>query len=252
MDPTAATATQPTFDPAEVARFGRIAAEWWDPNGKFRPLHQLGPVRMSFLRRQAIRHFGLDDRALRPLSGLTAIDVGCGGGLVSEPLSRLGAAVTAIDPSPETIAAARHHASGQGLAIDYRAERIEDIAATGRTFDLVVSLEVLEHVPDPGAFVRLLASVARPGGLVVVSTLNRTLKAWLLAIVGAEYVLRWLPAGTHQWDRFITPDELSRFAAAAGLTPGRAEGLLYNPLTGSWSLGPDTDVNYLLAAVRPA
>lgn len=251
MDPTAAAA-QPTFDPAEVARFSRIAAEWWDPNGKFRPLHQLGPVRMAFLRREAVRHFSLDDRALRPLSGLTAIDVGCGGGLVSEPLSRLGATVTAIDPSPETIAAARHHAAGQGLAIDYRAERIEEVAAAGRTFDLVVSLEVLEHVPDPAAFVKLLASVTRPGGLVVVSTLNRTLKAWLLAIVGAEYVLRWLPAGTHQWDRFITPDELTRFATTAGLAPGRAAGLLYNPLTGSWTLGPDTDVNYLMAATRPA
>ncbi len=243
-------ATDRTLDSAEVDRFGKLAAKWWDPAGAFRPLHALGPARLAFVRREVVRHFSRPDRGLRPFSGLTMLDVGCGGGLITEPLARLGGRATGLDPAPDNIAAARAHAAAQGLAVDYRAGRIEELAATGEHFDVVVCLEVLEHVPDPAAFVRLLAAVTRPGGLVVLSTINRTRAAYALAIVGAEQVLLWLPPGTHQWDRFITPDELARFSADAGLVPGPAQGLVYDALTGEWRLGSNTGINYLLAAAR--
>jgi 2-polyprenyl-6-hydroxyphenyl methylase/3-demethylubiquinone-9 3-methyltransferase len=178
--------------------------------------------------------------------------VGCGGGLIAEPLTRLGARVTGLDPAAETIEAARRHAAGQGLAIDYRAGRIEDLAAEGATFDAVVCLEVVEHVPDPAAFLKTAAALVRPGGLMLLSTINRTMKAYLLAIIGAEYVLRWLPVGTHQWDRFVTPDELARYLQAAGLGRTALKGLVYNPLSDVWSLADDTDVNYLASATKPA
>ena len=190
-----------TLDAEEVRRFSRIAAEWWDPLGKFRPLHQIGPPRLTFIRNTATTHFGRDASTLRPLAGLTALDIGCGGGLVSEPLTRMGAKVTGIDPSVRNIAIARAHAEPQGLGIDYRAARIEDLAAAGEKFDIVACLEVVEHVPDVAKFIAECASVVKPGGLAVFSTLNRTFKSWALAIVGAEYVLGWLPRGTHQWDR---------------------------------------------------
>lgn len=242
---------QPTLDEAEVARFGAIAAEWWDPHGKFRPLHQLAPARLAFVRDQIANHFQRQTGGMKPLKGLTILDLGCGGGLISEPLSRMGGLVTGIDPSPETIAAARAHAETQYLDIDYRAARAEDLAAAGTRFDAVVCLEVVEHVPDVAAFVALAASLVRPGGLLVLSTLNRTAKAYAMAIVAAEYVLRWLPRGTHQWERFIKPDELQAHITAAGLVPGRAEGLVYNPLRDSWHLADDLDVNYLIAAAKP-
>jgi len=241
----------PTLDAEEVARFSRLAAEWWDPHGKFRPLHQIGPPRLAFVRDRAALHFARDAKAFRPLSGLSALDVGCGGGLVAEPLARMGAEVTAIDPSERNIAIAKGHAEGQELAIDYRAKRVEDLAAEGRTFDIVACLEVIEHVPDPEKFVKECAALVKPGGLAVFSTLNRTLKAWALAIVGAEYVLGWLPRGTHQWERFIKPDDLSRYAEAAGLEGAHFSGIVYNPLQDSWSLSDDTDVNYLMAATKP-
>lgn len=244
-----------TYDAAEVARFSRIAAEWWDERGKFRPLHQLGPERLGFIRDAILGHFrpGTDLRTMgmKPLAGITILDVGCGGGLISEPLSRLGGTVTGLDPSPETIAAARAHAATSGLAIDYRAGRAEDLAAERAQFDCVCCLEVVEHVPDVGQFVKLVASLVRPGGLLVLSTLNRTMKSYMLAIVGAEYILRWLPVGTHQWERFVTPDELGAHIAAAGLAPPHMEGLVYDPLRDRWSRSlRDLDVNYLAATAK--
>lgn len=238
-------------DPAELERFGRIAGEWWDPAGKFAPLHRLGPARMRFLRDRLATHFARQLPAPRPLAGLTVLDIGCGGGLVAEPLARLGASVTGIDPAADNIAAARAHAATSGLDIDYRVVTAEDVAAQGAAFDAVLCLEVVEHVPDPAGFIGLAAGLVRPGGLLVASTINRTMKAWLLAIVGAEYVLRWLPAGTHRWDRFVTPDEMARHMAAARLQRIAFEGLVYDPLGDRWSLSPDTDVNYFAAGVKP-
>lgn len=247
----AQSAGDATLDAEEVRRFSRIAAEWWDPLGKFRPLHQIGPPRLTFIRNAAVEHFRRDAESLRPLAGLTALDIGCGGGLVSEPLTRMGAKVTGIDPSERNIAIAKGHAEPQSLAIDYRAVRVEDLVATGETYDIVACLEVVEHVPDVGKFIAECARVVRPGGLVVFSTLNRTFKSWALAIVGAEYVLGWLPRGTHQWDRFVTPDEMRAHGAAAGLEAPRFEGITYNPFQDAWSLAPDTDVNYLVSMIKP-
>ena len=241
-----------SLDAAEVARFEAMASEWWDPNGTFRPLHQLGPARLTFIRDELVRHFGLTPGRPGPLNGLGILDIGCGGGLISEPLTRLGARVTGIDPGDENIAAARAHAARQGLAIDYGVATVEDLAASGRRFDAVLCLEVVEHVPDAGAFLKTCASLARPGGLLVLSTINRTLKSYALAIVAAEYVLGWLPRGTHQWERFVTPDELSRHLANAGLAPPRFMGLVYDPLRDRWSLDPDTGVNYLASAAKPS
>ena len=240
-----------TLDTEEIDRFARLASEWWDPRGKFRALHRIGPARLGFLRDGMLRHFGRSQGGMRPLEGLRVLDVGCGGGLICEPLARLGGSVTGLDPAMENIEAATRHAGGQGLEIDYRTGRVEDLEAAGQTFDAVVCLEVLEHVPDPGAFLKSCAALVRPGGLMLLSTLNRTIKAYLLAIVGGEYVLRWLPVGTHQWDRFITPDELARYLRAAGLSPPVVRGLVYSPLADTWSLGADTDVNYLASAAKP-
>lgn len=241
-----------TLDPQEVERFSRLAAEWWDPAGKFRPLHQIGPPRLSFIRDRAVAHFARDAKGMKPLAGLSALDVGCGGGLISEPLARMGASVTAIDPSERNIAIAKGHSDPQGLAIDYRAMRVEDLVARGETFNLVTCLEVVEHVPDVGVFIAECAKLVRPGGMLFLSTINRTMKAWALAIFGAEYVLRWLPRGTHQWERFVTPDELAQHCTAAGLRDVRFEGMTYNPLRDVWSRAADTGVNYLAAAVKPA
>jgi 2-polyprenyl-6-hydroxyphenyl methylase/3-demethylubiquinone-9 3-methyltransferase len=246
----AARGGRPTLDEAELAKFAALAEQWWDPKGKFRPLHQIGPVRLQFVRDQLTRHFGRDARSLKPLAGLRVLDIGCGGGLISEPLARMGGTVTGIEPKEANLKAAIAHAEPQGLAIDYRAETVEDLVAAGETFDAVVCLEVVEHVPDVAAFLAGCARLVAPGGMIVLSTINRTLKSFALAIVGAEYVLRWLPVGTHQWDRFITPAELSGHLAAAGMTMGRAEGMFYNPLVDRWSLSSDTDVNYLAAATH--
>lgn len=248
------TATRPasTLDDAELARFAALAAEWWDPKGKFRPLHQIGPVRLGFARDRMVEHFGLPGGGLKPLHGLRVLDIGCGGGLISEPIARLGARVTGIEPKEANIRAAMAHAEPQGLGIDYRVATVEELAAAGETFDCVVCLEVVEHVLDVRAFLEACAALVRPGGLMILSTLNRTLKSFALAIVGAEYVLRWLPVGTHQWSRFITPEELRGHVERAGLTMGRVEGMVYNPLADRWSLAGDTDVNYLAAAAKPA
>lgn len=244
--------SEATLDPAEIDRFARLASEWWDANGKFRTLHQIGPARLTFLRDQLVGHFGAGKGAgLRPLEKLSILDVGCGGGLVCEPLARLGATVTGLDPAPENIEAARRHAAGQDLAIDYRVGRIEDLVAEGRSFDAVACLEVVEHVPDVGAFLKTCAALVRPGGLMLLSTINRTTKAYLLAIVGAEYVLRWLPVGTHQWERFVTPEELGRHLRGAGLGAPVLQGLIYSPFSDIWALSGDTDVNYFAAAAKP-
>jgi 2-polyprenyl-6-hydroxyphenyl methylase / 3-demethylubiquinone-9 3-methyltransferase len=242
-----------TIDPEEVERFSRLAAQWWDPTGKFRPLHQIGPPRLSFIRDHAIAHFGRETKALKPFAGLTALDIGCGGGLIAEPLARMGATVTAIDPSERNIAIARGHAEPQGLQIDYRPVRVEELGTRGELFDLVTCLEVVEHVPDVPAFIAECARVVKPGGILFLSTINRNLKAWALAIVGAEYILRWLPQGTHQYERLVTPEELTRACTNAGLTAPRMEGMTYNPLRDTWNRHPtDLDVNYLAVTTKAA
>jgi 2-polyprenyl-6-hydroxyphenyl methylase / 3-demethylubiquinone-9 3-methyltransferase len=239
-------------DPAELDRFAGLADDWWNANGKFKPLHKIGPARLGFVRDAATTHFNLAARGLKPFAGLSILDIGCGGGLISEPLARLGAAVTGIEPAEANIGAARRHARQSNLAIDYRSISAEDLAALGTQFDVVVCLEVVEHVPDPAAFIKVCASLVRPGGLIVLSTINRTIKAYGLAIIGAEYILRWLPVGTHTWERFITPEELDHFGRTAGLGPLACKGLVYNPLSDRWSIGRDTDVNYIGAAAKPA
>ena len=240
-----------TLDREEVERFSRMSEEWWDPKGKFQPLHKLGPARMSIIRDAISGHYRRDPLASTPLSGLSMLDIGCGGGLVSEPLTRLGGQVSGIDPSDKNIEAARIHAAGQQLEINYRQASVEDLVKEGAEFDCVVCLEVVEHVPDVGKFVALCGCLVKPGGVMVLSTLNRTLKSFALAIVGAEYVLRWLPVGTHQWSRFVTPDELAQHVTAAGLVTGVREGIVYNPISDRWLRSADTDVNYLLTAVKP-
>ncbi len=239
-----------TLDEREVERFRALAAKWWDPEGEFAPLHAIGPERLRFLREQLVRHFARDGNAARPLEGLRIADIGCGGGLVSEPLARLGASVTGIDPAEENVAAARGHAADSGLEIDYRAARVEDLAAEGAQFDAVIALEVVEHVPDVPAFIGVCAQVLRPGGMMLLSTINRTARAFALAIVGAEYVLRWLPRGTHQWDRFVTPEELSDALRGSGLRVVETRGLTFNPLTREWRLSDDTGVNYFMSAAK--
>jgi 2-polyprenyl-6-hydroxyphenyl methylase / 3-demethylubiquinone-9 3-methyltransferase len=241
----------PTLDMREIERFERLGGAWWDPNGKFRPLHQQGPARLSFIRRALVNHFESPERELKPLLGLPVLDIGCGGGLVSEPLARLGARVTGIDPTPEAIATARRHADAQGLSIDYRTARVEELRSSGETFDAAICLEVIEHVPDVSGFLSVIARLINPGGMLVVSTLNRTWKSYALAIVAAEYVLGWLPRGTHDWNRFVTPEELARHLAAAGFASPRFEGLVYDVMHDEWRLGPDIGVNYLCAAALP-
>ena len=239
-----------TLDEKEVARFAKRAGEWWDADGPFKPLHRINPVRLTYIRDQLCRKFGRDKKAAASLKDLKVLDIGCGGGLVCEPLARLGAEVTGIDPAPENIAAAKAHAEGARLDITYRTTTAEELAASGASFDAVLLLEVIEHVPGVPLFLKTVAPLVKPGGLIVVSTLNRTLKAYALAIIGAELILRWLPLGTHNWDRFVTPDELRSALRGADLTPTDVTGMVYNPLTDEWRLARDTDVNYFATAVR--
>ncbi len=242
--------THATVDPEEVARFEALGAEWWNEKGKMAPLHAMNPARLSFLRSALVRHFSRDEKALRPLHGLRVLDIGCGGGLLSEPLSRMGAQVTGIDPAPGNIEVARAHGRAAGLDIEYLPSTAEELAARGSRFNAVVALEVVEHVADVGLFVRTAGQLVEEGGVLVLSTLNRTAKSFALAIVGAEYVLRWLPPGTHRWDKFITPDELEATLAAAGYAPTEKAGLAYNPLTREFKLSTDLDVNYFMVAQR--
>lgn len=240
-----------TIDPAEVDRFAALAATWWDESGPFRALHRVNPTRLAFLRERAALHFARDARALRPLEGLSALDIGCGGGLVSEPLARLGAAVVGLDAVAENVRLGQAHADAQGLAIAYRVGATEDIAEAGKTFDLVVAFEVIEHVADRDRFLDACARLVKPGGLIVLGTLARTLRALLLAVIGAEYILGWIPRGTHDWRRFVDADELERVLRARGFAPDTAAGLTYDPARDVWSLSRDTRVNYLLSATRP-
>lgn len=249
---TGQAAAGTSVDPEEVARFAAVAESWWDVDGPFRPLHRLNPTRLRWLRDRLAAHFGRDPVARQPLAGLRILDIGCGGGLVAEPLARLGATVTGIDATADNVSVARVHAARSGLDIDYRHVAVETLAEAGEQFDAVLALEVIEHVTDPASFVTAAASVLRPGGCLALSTLNRTPKSYLLAILGAEYVLRWLPRGTHDWRRFLRPSETARFLRRAGLVLQRAEGLHYAPLTRHWRVTRDLDVNYLMFAVRPA
>jgi 2-polyprenyl-6-hydroxyphenyl methylase / 3-demethylubiquinone-9 3-methyltransferase len=244
------TSAAPTVDEAELARFAALAGQWWDPRGKMAPLHKFNPLRLAFIRDAACRRFGRDAKRLDCLKGLRILDIGCGGGLLSEPLARLGADVVGADPAQANIEAARVHAADSGIAVDYRATTAEALAEAGERFDIVLAMEVVEHVADVNLFVRLTAAMVKPGGLMIAATLNRTLKSFALAIVGAEYVLRWLPRGTHQWDKFVTPNELEIALELGGLRVIDETGVIYNPLADSWRLASDMDVNYMLAAER--
>ncbi|MCA6108850.1 bifunctional 2-polyprenyl-6-hydroxyphenol methylase/3-demethylubiquinol 3-O-methyltransferase UbiG [Bradyrhizobium cenepequi] len=236
-----------TVDPAEVAKFSKLSAEWWDPRGKMAPLHKINPLRLGYIRDAACRKFDRNARSLSCLSGLRILDIGCGAGLLCEPLARLGAQVIGIDPSATNIAAAKLHADKGHLAIDYRCTTVEEIDARER-FDIVLAMEVVEHVTDVGVFVRRCATMLKPGGLMVLSTLNRNWKSFALAIVGAEYVLRWLPRGTHQWSKFVTPDELAHHLQQNHLTITDQAGVVYNPLADKWNISSDIDVNYMVVA----
>ena len=246
----------PSVDPLEIEKFRAMAADWWSPTGKFAPLHKFNPVRLGFIRDTAVAHFGLANEAggasRRPLEGLRLLDAGCGGGLVTEPMARLGAHAVGIDAGAANIKAAMVHADGLHMDIDYRVGTVEGLIAAGEPkFDIVLSLEVVEHVADPARFLADCASLLAPGGLMIVATLNRTAKAFALAIVGAEHVLRWLPAGTHDWNKFVTPEEARAALTGAGLDVQDAIGVSFSPLTGKWSLGTDTAVNYMLVGKRP-
>jgi 2-polyprenyl-6-hydroxyphenyl methylase/3-demethylubiquinone-9 3-methyltransferase len=236
-----------SIDAADVARFSAIAAEWWDPRGNFAPLHALNPTRLAFIRERALARFGRDGRDRTPFTGLRMLDIGCGGGLLCEPLARLGFAVIGLDASERNIAVARVHAEEQGLEIDYRVGAVEALLlANEKPVDLVVNMEVVEHVVEPGAFLRDSTRLLAPGGLMVLATLNRTLKSLSLAKIAAEHVLRWLPPGTHDWRKFVRPDEVRRYLAKEGLKIEGPSGMSFNPLTARWSISSDASINYLM------
>ena len=244
------TGAPSTVDEAEVARFSALAAEWWNPHGKFGVLHKFNPVRLGFIRDQACAHFARDGKASRPFAGLRLLDIGCGGGLLSEPMARLGFDVVGADASEKNIKTAATHAAEQSLVIDYRSTTAEALAAAGERFDVILNMEVIEHVADLNLFVESCASMLKPGGLMFVATINRTAKAFALAIVGAEYVLGWLPRGTHDWAKFVRPLELDTALTRARLTTKAESGVMFNPLTGRWMLSSDMDVNYMVVAAK--
>ena len=246
------TTESPTVDPVEVARFAALAADWWDPGGKMGMLHKFNPVRLRFIRDAACRRFERDPKRLDSLAGLRILDIGCGGGILSEPLARLGAQVVGADPAVPNIEAAKVHAAGEGLALDYRATTAEALADAGERFDLVLAMEVVEHVADVPLFVQRCAEMVKPGGLMIGATINRTLKSFALAIVGAEYVLRWLPRGTHRWDKFVTPNEFEAALERHRLRVIAQTGVVYDLLADRWQLAGDMDVNYMLAAQKSA
>ena len=246
---SAATAT--TIDQAEVDRFSAMAAEWWNPAGKFRPLHKFNPVRLTYIKQQVCARFGRDPRDPRALAGLRLLDIGCGGGLLCEPMARMGADVIGADASQTNIEVARLHAAQSGVEIDYRAATAEARAEAGETFDIVLNMEVVEHVADVNLFLTECARMVRPGGLMFVATINRTLKAKALAIFMAENVLRWLPRGTHQFEKLVTPAELEAPLSAAGMSVIERTGVFYNPLSDTWNRSRDMDVNYMVLAQKP-
>lgn len=246
-------ASENSVDAAEVAKFEAMAAEWWDPNGKFKPLHMLNPCRLDYITSQIAAEFGRDLTQPEPFKGLRILDIGCGGGLLSEPMARLGATVVGADAAERNIPVARIHAEQSGLTIDYRHTTAEAIADSGERFDAVLNMEVVEHVTDPQAFLTVCQTLLRPGGLMVCSTINRNPKSYMMAIVGAEVVMRWLPRGTHDWAKFITPDELTDMLGKAGLDVVDRKGFVFNPVAWSWSLSDrDLSVNYVTASVKPA
>ncbi|GAB1361536.1 bifunctional 3-demethylubiquinone 3-O-methyltransferase/2-octaprenyl-6-hydroxy phenol methylase [Rhodobacter sp.] len=240
-----------TVDSAEVAKFEAMAAEWWDPNGKFRPLHLMNPCRLDYITRQIAAEYGRDLTGDLPFKGLRILDIGCGGGLLSEPMARLGATVVGADAAPRNIPVARIHAEQSGLTIDYRHTTAEALAAAGERFDVVLNMEVIEHVADPLAYLAACHDLLKPGGLMLCSTLNRNAKSFALAIVGAEWVMRWLPKGTHDWQKFVTPDELYTLIRRAGLDPVDRKGMVFNPVSWRWSLSDlDLSVNYVTTSIR--
>ena len=251
--PPAAVAADSTVDAEEIARFTAMAEDWWNPTGKFRPLHRFNPTRLAFIRDRMAAHFGRDPLGLRPFAGLRLLDIGCGGGLLSEPMARLGFDVVGIDAAEKNVRVAALHAEQGGLAIAYRHATVEQLAAGGERFDAVLNMEVVEHVADVTAFLGATAALLRPGGAMVVATLNRTPKAYLFAIVGAEYVLGWLPRGTHTWSKFVRPSELAAGLRPQGVSITEMTGVRYNPIADEWSLAAhDLDVNYMVFAVKVA
>lgn len=240
-----------TVDAAEVAKFEAMAAEWWDPNGKFKPLHQMNPCRLHYITNQICAEFDRNLTQPHPFAGLRILDIGCGGGLLSEPMARLGATVVGADAAEGNIPVARLHAEQSGLAIDYRNTTAEALAGAGEQFDVVLNMEVVEHVADPLAYLTACQHLLKPGGLMLCSTLNRNAKSFAMAIVGAEWVMRWLPKGTHDWQKFITPEELYDLIRRAGLTPVDRKGMVFNPISWNWSLSDrDMSVNYVTASVK--
>lgn len=239
-----------TVDPEEISRFAALAEAWWDPEGGLRALHRINPTRLGFIRQILLAHFGREHSSLQPFLGLALLDIGCGGGLIAEPMSRLGFAVTGLDAAGGAIDVARTHAQAAGLAIDYRRAAPESVAEAGENFDAVLALEVIEHAADPARFLASVGALVRPGGAFIGATLNRTARSLALAVVGAEYLLRWLPRGTHDWRKFLRPSEFVLGLRRNGLVTTHLTGLTYDPLRGEWSLSPNLQVNYLVAAVR--
>lgn len=247
-----ATQTTTTVDPAEVAKFEAMAAEWWDPKGKFKPLHEMNPIRLEYIVQQICAEFGRDTNSLRPFEGLRLLDIGCGGGLLSEPMTRLGATVVGADAAAGNIPVAQLHAEQSGLDIDYRNVTAEALAEASEQFDVVLNMEVIEHVADPLAYLTACRQLLKPGGLMLCSTINRNPKSYMAAIIGAEVIMRWLPRGTHEWHKFITPEELFDLISDAGLRPVDRKGFVFNPLLWSWSISDqDLSVNYVTASVKP-
>jgi len=244
--------TATTIDDQEVEKFGAMAEQWWNPNGKFKPIHKFNPVRLGYIRDHAIAHFAKDAGSRRPLEGLRLLDIGCGGGLLSEPMARLGANVVGADAAERNIGVAKLHAAQSGLDIDYRATTAEALADAGEQFDIVLNMEVVEHVSDVPLYMKSCAQLVRPGGLMVVATINRTARAYALAILGAEHILRWLPVGTHSYDKFLTPEEVTALIERNGLKVIDRTGVVYNPLRDAWRQSPDMAVNYMLLAEKPA
>ncbi|NOD31963.1 bifunctional 2-polyprenyl-6-hydroxyphenol methylase/3-demethylubiquinol 3-O-methyltransferase UbiG [Ruegeria atlantica] len=241
-----------TVDPSEIAKFEAMAAEWWDPHGKFKPLHMLNPCRLDYITQQIAGEFDRDLKSPMPFEGLRLLDIGCGGGLLSEPMARLGADVVGADAAERNLPVARIHAEQSGLKIDYRHTTAEDMAAAGEQFDVVLNMEVVEHVADPLSYLTATRQLLKPGGLEICSTINRNPKSYAMAIFGAEVVMRWLPRGTHEWNKFITPDELFDLLRQAGLDPVDRKGFVFNPILWSWSISDrDLSVNYVTASVKP-